>query len=165
MHKATFAQAAIKRDIYHSRLPASVVHRMQCRHLLKIQNRIVNQQSVTLLLSGLKQVAFGTDIALEGHHDLFANRIDRRVGHLGKQLRKVIVEQARFVAKTSQRRVVTHRSDRVLLDLNQWQQHEVHRFGAVAKGTHPRDSFIPSVCLVDGARLQVIERDSLIGQP
>ena len=68
----------------------------------------MQHDSVTLFFRGFQQVAFGADKTLDRHHDFFTDRVDRRIGDLGKQLSEVIVEQARFVTQTSQRRVITH---------------------------------------------------------
>jgi hypothetical protein len=43
--------------------------------------------------------------------DLLADRVDRRVGHLGEELLEIIVEQARLVGEHRERGVVAHGAD------------------------------------------------------
>ena len=77
-------------------------------HFRKIENRIVQQQAMTLTFGRVQQVAFRADETLDRHHDFFADRIDRRVGDLSKQLLEVIVQQTGLVAQASQCHVVAH---------------------------------------------------------
>src|ERR1035441_7266876 len=55
----------------------------------------------------LKDVALGTDVADERHHEFFTNRINGRVGDLGEELLEVVEERLRTVRETSQRHVGT----------------------------------------------------------
>ena len=48
------------------------------------------------------------------HHQLFADRVDRRVGDLREILLEVVVEQLRLVRQRGNRRVGAHRADRVV---------------------------------------------------
>ncbi len=50
----------------------------------------------------------------EAHHQLFADRIDRRVGHLREVLLEIGVEHFRMVGERRDRRVRSHRADRFL---------------------------------------------------
>ena len=68
-------------------------------HFREIENRIVQQQAVALSFGRVQQVAFRADETLDRHHDLFADRIDRRVGDLSKELLEVVVQQTGFVAQ------------------------------------------------------------------
>ncbi len=62
----------------------------------------------------LEQVALGADRRVDRHDQLFADRIDRRVGHLREELLEVVVEQLRPVREHRERRVVAHRADRLV---------------------------------------------------
>ncbi len=58
---------------------------------------------------------------LDRHDELFADRIDRRVGDLGEELLEIGVKKARPFREHGQRRVIAHRADRLLARL-------AHRF-------------------------------------
>ena len=72
------------------------------------QNRMRNEQSMAMLLGRFEQVQLGPDVALQRHDDLFANRIDRRVGHLSKELFEVVIDHPRLVREAGQGGVVAH---------------------------------------------------------
>ena len=71
-------------------------------------------RSVARCTSIAEQVRPRTDERHERHHELFADRVDRRVGHLREQLLEVVVEDLRPVRQHRQRGVVAHRADRLL---------------------------------------------------
>ena len=53
------------------------------------QDRLVEQELVRVLGGLLEQVALVAEARREAHHDLLADRVDRRVGHLREQLLEV----------------------------------------------------------------------------
>ncbi len=61
-----------------------------------------------------QQVALAADEAHERHHELLAQRVNRRVGHLGEELLEVREEQLRPAREHRERRVVAHRADGLL---------------------------------------------------
>ena len=92
-----------------------------------------------VLLGGFQQIAFRADVTFQRHHHFFANGIDGRVGYLRKQLFEIIVDHARLVRQTGQRRIVTHGADRVTQFAHQRQQHKLHGLDGVTEGLHARD--------------------------
>ena len=62
----------------------------------------------------VEQIGPRSDEGDEAHHQLFADRIDRRVGHLSEVLLEVGVEQLRLRRQRRNRRVRAHRADRFL---------------------------------------------------
>ena len=56
----------------------------------------------------------GADILRQRHHQLFADGVDGRVRHLRKLLTEIVEEHLRTITHHSQRRIVTHRSHRLL---------------------------------------------------
>ena len=56
----------------------------------------------------LQHVALLTDIDGGGSYDLLADRIDRRIGYLGKELLEVVKQRLMLLGKHSQRTVCTH---------------------------------------------------------
>ena len=64
--------------------------------------------------SRIEQVRPRPDEGHERHHQLLADRVDRRVGDLGEVLLEIGVEELRLVGQRRDRRVVAHRADRFL---------------------------------------------------
>ena len=56
---------------------------------------------------------YGADIFCQAHNQFFTKRIDRRVRHLGELLAEIVEQQLRALGKDGQRRVVSHRTDRL----------------------------------------------------
>jgi len=61
------------------------------------QNRLVQQQLVRVLGGLVEQVALVAQARRQAHHDFLAERVDRRVGHLGEQLLEVGEQRRRLV--------------------------------------------------------------------
>ena len=77
------------------------------------QDRLFEQQLVCVLGRLVEQVALIAQAGREAHHDLLADRVDRRVGDLGEELLEVGEQRRRLVGEDRQRDVVAHRSDRL----------------------------------------------------
>ena len=120
---------------------------------------------MTLILGRFQQVAFGTDEAFQRHDDLFPRRIDRRVGHLGKQLFEVVVGHARLIAEHGKRRIVTHRTERVFFRANHWHQHELQRLDRIAERLHAVEQFFRVVFRSGSLLGKFVEGDTLVFQP
>ena len=83
----------------------------QFLHVSDIQQRLTDFESHRRVhLVDVQQVRLGADKGHQRHDDGFADRVDRRVGHLGKQLLEVVVQRLVFVRQHSQRTVVAHRA-------------------------------------------------------
>ncbi len=76
-------------------------------------DRMAQLQRVAVLRRLFENIALAPDVAIERHHQIFANRIDRGIGHLRKGLLEIIEQQLRLVGKTRKRRVDAHRADRL----------------------------------------------------
>ena len=61
-----------------------------------------------MAFGGFEQILFRSDVTLERHDDLLANRIDGGIGNLREKLPEVIVNHSRLVAKTGKRGIITH---------------------------------------------------------
>ena len=83
---------------------------------------------------GVEQVWLGSNEGHQRHHHRFADRIDRRVGHLRKQLLEVIVERLVLVGHDSQRRVIAHGTGRLFTLYGHWRHQEFQVFLRIAKG-------------------------------
>ena len=55
-----------------------------------------------------------SDVLLERHNQILADRVDGWVGHLGELLAEIVVEYLRAVGQDGQRGVVAHRGHRLL---------------------------------------------------
>ena len=86
----------------------------QRRHLGVVDDR--RGQLHLARVPGLRgqEVAARAELDRERHDQLLAQRIDRRVGHLGEALGEVVVEHVRLGGEDRQRRVVAHREARLL---------------------------------------------------
>ena len=71
--ESRFAFACLERDVDRSRLPVLMIEIFQFRHLLEVQDRRVQHQTVALIFGRIEQVAFWSDETFDRHHDLFAS--------------------------------------------------------------------------------------------
>ena len=129
--------------------PASIVQAFESSHLTVAQNRVRNHHPVTLLRSRRQKVPFRTDVATQTHDDVFADRVDRRVGHLGEELLEVVIEHPRLVTQTGQSCIVSHAADRVFLGIQHRVEHEVHRLDGVPERLHLMDQIVIVSGVVD----------------
>ena len=83
-------------------------------HVLVGEDRLVDFKPLVRASFHAQQVRTRADHADQAHHQFFADRVDRRVGDLGKVLLEVIVEQAALVRQHGNRRVGAHRTDRIV---------------------------------------------------
>ena len=60
----------------------------------------------------LKQVLLRADGGFQRGDQLFADGVERRIGHLGKELLEIVVEQAGPSGQNGQRDVIAHGADR-----------------------------------------------------
>ena len=70
-------------------------------------------QEPGLLGLRIEQVPLAADRGDHRGDDLLADRVERRVGHLGEELLEVVGQELRPVGEHGQRRVVAHRADRL----------------------------------------------------
>ncbi len=84
------------------------------------QNRMRQLQRVAVLRRLFQNIALRADVAGQRHHQLLADRVDRRIRHLREQLLEVVKQRLRFIRQASQRRIRAHGAHRLLA---------VHRHG------------------------------------
>ena len=70
-------------------------------------------QRMAVLGRLIEDVSFAPDVAVERHDQVFADRIDGRVGHLSESLLEIVEQQLRFVGQARKGRVDAHRPDRL----------------------------------------------------
>ena len=89
-------------------------------------------QATAVLGRFVEHVALAPDEAHQRHDQLFAQRVDRRVGDLCKQLLEVGEQHLRPIRQNGKRRVVAHRPDRLLAARRHRADHHVDLFARVA---------------------------------
>ena len=102
-------------DVERLRLERVVVHVADGADLLEVlvgEDRLAHFEPLALARAvEVEQVRPRPDERDEAHHQLLADRVDRRVGDLREVLLEVGVEQLRLVGERRDRRVVAHRAD------------------------------------------------------
>ncbi len=127
-------------DVDSARLPLAAgklaVHVLDRGHFFIGQNRMRDTQTIHMLWCRIQQVTFGTNEAFKTHDHFFANRVNRWIGHLSKQLLEVVINHTRLVGEDRQGCIITHRADRILLGVDQAVEHELNGFGGITKRLH-----------------------------
>ncbi len=77
------------------------------------QDRLAQDQLVRVGRRLVEEVELGAEARSEAHHDLLADRVDRRVGDLREELLEVGEQRRGLVGEHGQREVVAHRADRL----------------------------------------------------
>jgi hypothetical protein len=107
----------------------------QLLHVGEVEDRLAHFQPHRRVdLVDVQQVRLGADEGHQRHHDRFADRVDRRVGHLREQLLEVVVQRLVLVGQHGQRAVVAHRADALLAGLRHRRHQELDVFLGVAEG-------------------------------
>ena len=98
------------------------------------QHRLRNFQPLVRTGIAAQEVGARPDHRDQAHHQLFADRIDRRIGDLGEVLLEVVVEQLGLLRQHRDRRVGAHGAQRVIAHRRHRLQEELQVFLGVAKG-------------------------------
>ncbi len=85
----------------------------QLGQLVAVQDRVVDDDLPARVRAGRQQVGLGPHGGRERRHEFLADRVQRRVRHLGEQLREVVEQQPGAVADRGHRGVGAHRPDRL----------------------------------------------------
>ena len=92
---------------------------------------------LAVLLRGVEYIAaHGTDVARYRHHELLAQGIHGRVCHLCELLPEVVEQRLRTRREYRQRRIVTHRPDRLGSITAHRKDYAVNVLTAVSEGAH-----------------------------
>ncbi len=76
----------------------------------------------------------GAQVNGGGHDELFADRVDRRVGDLGEELPEILVKKARPPGENGEGGVIAHRADRLLGLLDHGKKDDLQFLVGVAEG-------------------------------
>ena len=122
-------------------------------------------QHVAVLGLFRKNVALTPDVADQRHHDLFANRVNGRIGDLGKELLEIIEQRLRTVRETSERRIRPHGPNRLLTLRSHRAEDHPQVLIAVTKRTLPAKQRL-RIRMVHARGLgQLIDRDLIVFKP
>ena len=102
------------RDVQRGCVEHVVGYLAEFLQLVVSQDRLVHDEHVRLLGHLGHQVDLGADAGLKAHHDLLAQRIDRRIGDLREQLLEVREQRRLAVGEHRQCGVVAHARHRLL---------------------------------------------------
>ena len=104
-------------------------------HFFVIQHGLIDFEAQWRIdVVDIEQVGLGADEGHQGHDHLFADRIDRRIGHLCKKLTEIVVEGFCPARQHRKRCIVTHRTDRFFTCFSHHIQHKLEVFLRPAKG-------------------------------
>ena len=104
-------------------------------HVLEVENRLGHLQAHGRVHRvDVQQVGLRADEAVERHDDGLADRVDRRVGHLGEQLLEVVVQRLVLVRQHRQGRIVAHGADAFFAVGRHRAHQELQVFLGVAEG-------------------------------
>ena len=107
----------------------------QLGHIGKVENRLTDLEPHRRIdLIDVEQIGLGTDERHQRHHNGFADRIDRWIGHLGEQLLEVVVERLVAIRQNCQWAVIAHRAQRLFACDGHGRNQELDVFLREAKG-------------------------------
>ena len=156
-------------DVERLRLERVVVHVADGADLLQVlvgEDRLAHLEALAPALAlDVEQVRPRPDERDEAHHQLLADRIDRRVGDLGEVLLEIGVEQLRLVGQRRDRRVVAHRADRLLAGHGHRRHQQLEVFLGVAEGLLAIEQRHVGARRAWRHRRQVLEHDLGARQP
>ena len=115
------------------------------RELVVGQHRAVQLDQPGVRRSFGEDVAPVADVSGQAHHQLLADRVDRRIGDLREQLFEVVEQQLRLVRQHRQRRVVAHRTDRLLAGGGHRLDDQFDILAGVAETLLHRDEIVPQL--------------------
>ena len=107
-------QIVLPADWQHLDLNMRHFHDKQTGQITACENRAGQTDDACAMVFLRKDVALVADIRRQAHDQLFADRIDRRVGHLREALFEVVEQQLRTRRKNGESRVIAHGSDWLL---------------------------------------------------
>ena len=78
------------------------------------QQRQLDPQHVRVLGRFIQQIPLRADVSNRRHHQLFADRVDRRIGDLREKLLEIVEQELGTIRQAGQRNIDAHRADRLL---------------------------------------------------
>ena len=113
----------------------------------------------------MHQIRLGPNAGRQRHHQFFADRIDRRIGHLGEQLLEILEEQLWPLREHRERRVRAHRRHCFLAFHDHRRDDHLQLFDGVAKSLLAlAERRVVRLRHIAGIR-QLVERNPIFGDP
>ena len=159
------ARLGVEEHRQRDRLEAALVDVAQPGQLLVVDDGRLHLDLAAGLGPGLQEVRLGADRRAHRRHQLFANRVERRIGDLREQLREVVVQQPRLVRQHGERRVGAHRSDRLLAVQRHRREQNPQILLRVAERALPVQHRVVIGQRQQRRGLEVLERDHVLGEP
>ena len=104
-------------------------------HLVEVEHRLAHFETHRRIgFINSKQVRLRSDERDQRHHQVLADRIDRRIGHLCKQLLEIVVQRLVLARQHGERRIVAHRPDGFLSLLRHRAEDEFQVLLGIAEG-------------------------------
>ena len=101
------------------------------------QNRLLHLNTAAGLRRFIHQVRLRTDVGHQRHHELFPNRVDRRIRDLCKELLKVLEQELGPIGQHRQRSIGPHRRDRFFARHDHRRDDHLQFFDRVPEGLLP----------------------------
>ncbi|EWC59048.1 hypothetical protein UO65_5657 [Actinokineospora spheciospongiae] len=110
---AAHVEPAVDGDRLELRQVAVVVGVRQLGQLVVVDHRVGQRDAAAGVRARGQQVRLGADQRAQRGHQLLADGVQRRVGHLGEELAEVVEQRSLPARQRRQRGVVAHRADRL----------------------------------------------------
>ena len=163
--QAGAARLGVEEHRQRHRLEAALVDMAQPRQLVVVDDGRLHLDLAARLGPGLQEIRFGPDRGAHRRHQLFANRVERRVRDLREQLREVVVQQPRLVRQHGERGVGAHRPDRLFAVHRHRREQNLQILLRVPERALPVQHRVVIGQRQERRRLQVFERDHVLVQP
>ena len=125
-------------DVEGARLEVIAAHLRDRADLFQVgigEDRLAHLQALGVRQAfQIEQIRPRPDDGDQAHHQLFADRIDRRIGHLREVLLEIGEQRLRLVRQRRNRRVVAHGADRFLAGGGHRRHQELQVFLRVTEG-------------------------------
>ncbi len=120
-------------------------------------HRAAENGPIGMIRRFLEDIALGTQTGFQGHHHRLAQRVDGRVGHLGKLLAEVVIDRTHPAGQHSHGGIVTHGAHRLLAVLAERAQYLVALLEADLEHLHVflqrlrRQELVGRIAIIQGA--------------
>ena len=163
--EARRAGAGVEQHRQRRRTKRGIVQVPQLREIVVRDHRRVHLDVVARSRIGRQQVGLGAQRRSHVGHQLLADRVQRRVGHLREELLEVVVQEPRAIRENGERGVGAHRADRLGAGLSHRRDEDPQILLGVAESALQRADGFLRPGRNAGGRRQVVDVDQLLLQP
>ena len=101
------------------------------------ENRLLDLDAAAGFRRLIHEIGLRPDVGHQRHHELLADRIDRRIRHLREQLLEILEEQLRPIGQHRERRIRPHGRDRLFTGHDHRRDDHLQFFDRVAERLLP----------------------------